>query len=257
MNIEEHKFGARTTVWGLITLLLCGVLGCQRYHDVSSFMTDPPRTVAGVDYTVDPPDVLVIRTVQVPEINGGAVIVQPDGKITLPLLGDMFVAGKTPLQIAEMVEVRAQEYYEDVDVVVQVAEFRSKHIYMFGEVGQPGRYAYTGSDTLLDVLSMAQPTRLSDPNRIQLFRRDEDGKTVHRMTIELDKWVKEGSVERNALLQDGDMVFVPPNGLAAVGLAVQQFLLPITPAASVVSGPASIDGSVTQLSGKSGEQSAK
>lgn len=251
METLKQQSMKRMSVLMVLCLVLMNV-GCQRYHDTSAFVMDTEHVADTKPYTIGPPDVIMIRAVQVPEINNGAVIVQPDGKIILPLLGEMYVAGMTPGEVAKAVEVKSREFYNDVDVVVQVAEYRSKHIYVFGEVGMPGRYAYTGADTILDVLSRAQPTRLSDPNRIQIFRRGGNGEMTHKMTIELDQWVKHGEVTRNGIVAEGDLIFVPPNGLASVGLAIQQLLLPISPAASVVNGPASIDSSVTQLSGTSG-----
>ncbi|MAE61162.1 MAG: hypothetical protein CMJ49_07380, partial [Planctomycetaceae bacterium] len=141
----------------------------------------------------------------------------------------------------------------DADVIVQVSEFRSKHMYVFGEVGRPGRYAYTGADTVLDVLAMAQPSRLADTNRIQVLRPNEDGEMIERMTVQLEKWIEEGCTDRNALMAEGDIVYVPPHGLARVGLTIQQLLLPIQPAASTVAGPADIDSSINQLQGTTGQ----
>lgn len=238
----------------LIAMWLCSEVGCATYHDTDAFVMDPlPPTIAA-RYTVAPPDLIQIRADQVPEINGLSMVVSPDGHIVLPLLGEMYVAGLTASQIADQIAERSREYYHEVDVVVHVTGYRSKHLYVFGEVARPGRYSYTGADTVLDVLALAQPSRLADPNRIQVLRPSADGDQVHRMTIELDEWVKHGHTDRNALLAEGDILYVPPNGLARVGLAVKQLLLPISPAAQVVAGPVDIDQSVgsAPYNGRSG-----
>ena len=222
INVSQ-RYSKDVSMWCVIVFVLAMVsTGCETYHDVDAFMLAPQKTSNPIPYTIDPPDVLIIRAVQVPEINNGAVIVQPDGHVNLPLLGELYVSGLTPKQVAKAVEAKAKAYYEDVDVVVQVAEYRSKHLYVFGEVGAPGRYSYTGSDTVLDILSRAQPSRLADPNRIQVYRRSADGKSVKKMTIQLDRWVKGGAIGRNTVVAEGDMIYVPANGLAKVGLTVQQ-----------------------------------
>jgi hypothetical protein len=60
------------------------------------------------------------------------------------------------------------------------------------------------------------------------------------MTVDLNKMIREGDTTQNAVLEEGDIIYVPPTGFAAVGLALQQILLPIQPAAAVVGGPSDI-----------------
>ena len=139
----------------------------------------------------------------------------------------------------------AREYYEDADVSLRVGAFNSKKIFVFGEVGGPGAYRYDGSNTILETLAAAQPTRLADPSRIHILRPDRDGEGIHRMTISLEKMVKEGDTTLNAVLEEGDIIYVPANGLAAVGLGLQQVLLPIQPAAQTVRGPANIEEDIS------------
>ncbi len=236
-------------VAAVAALVVVSMGGCQRYHDVDAFLMQRDRMAGAEPYTVAPPDTLQVISRQVPEIDKTHVTVSPDGTVFLPLIGEMHVAGKTAAEIAAMIEDRALEYYQEADVVVQVVGFRSKHLYVFGEVGAPGRYPYTGSDTVLDVLARAQPTRLADPNRIQVIRPKGEGEPPERMTIELGKWVRQGHVDRNAQIAEGDIIYVPANGLASVGLALQQLLLPIQPAAATVRGPVNIDDSVTHFDG--------
>ncbi len=230
--------------------------GCARYHDIDAFVTNPERYAAAEPYTMAPPDMITILAPQVPEVNNTTVSISPDGTVTLPLLGHIYVAGKTPAEVAAMIEDRALEYYQEAEVVVRIASYRSKHIYVFGEVSSPGRYPYTGGDTLLDLLSRAQPSRLADGRRIHIFRRNEDGQAVKRMTVDLDEWYETGQVARNALLDDGDIVYVPPHGLARVALTLQQVLLPIQPIASTVRAPNTLDESTNVYNGSGASDSS-
>jgi len=66
-----------------------------------------------------------------------------------------------------------------------------------------------------------------------------DGSDAHVMKVNMMRMVEHGELAQNVLLKPGDIVYVPPNPLAAVGLALQQLLFPILPAAQSVSAPAS------------------
>jgi len=135
----------------------------------------------------------------------------------------------------------ARDFYEDADVTMRVVGYRSKKIYVFGEAGAVGPYIYDGANTVLETLAKAQPTRLADASRIQILRPNKDGDLIRRMTIDLDKMVKEGDIALDAVLEEGDIIYVPANPLAAIGLVFQQLLLPIQPMASTIKGPADVD----------------
>jgi protein involved in polysaccharide export with SLBB domain len=246
LKITDRSTARACAVCFALTMALAG--GCERFHDVEAFQVPPHPVVTGKPYRVAPPDEIAIFSPQAKEIDGMHVEVSPSGTLDLPLMGSVPVAGLTVDEIGQAIQEKAAEFYQEVDVAVQVSAYRSKHIMVFGEVSAPGRYAYTGSDTILTLLARAQPSRLADDNRIQVIRPTGDGKTAHRMTIELGKWIERGELDRDALLQDGDIVYVPPNGLARVGLAMQQLLLPIQPAAATMRGPADIVDSSNRVS---------
>lgn len=245
-DFNIHAFGRRAAALLAIALAL-GAVGCTRYHDVTAFAVEPhPETVAK-PYHVAPPDVLNISSVVVSEMGNATVPVNPDGTIMLPLFGSVHVAGKTIDEIATLLEERAAEFYSDPDITVNVQNYRSKHVYVFGEVRAPGRYPYTGSSTILSLLAAAQPSRTADQKRIQVLRPHGNGEGVDRMTIDLGRWVKRGVTDRNALLEEGDIVYIPPNGFAEVGYAMQNLLRPVSPAAQTVNGVTDVDNDSSQL----------
>ncbi len=236
----HHRPTPRWLSWLVAAFAVLAICGCERYHDVAAFDLDTKHLNVDKPYRISPPDVLEIHSPDAPELTS-RIIVAPDGSISLPLVEKVQVGGMTCEEISKILEEKAAKYYQRVSVGVTVAQYRSRFIYIFGEVGSPGRYAYTGSDSILGVLATAQPTRLADPNRIQILRPGPEGKTAKRMTIELDKWIEKGNTERNALLEDGDIIYVPPNGLARAGIAMQSLLMPIQPAASTFRGVNSIE----------------
>jgi len=220
----------------LLGLALLG--GCQkRYTDYSAFVQEPEPVVASEEYRMAPPDVIEISSKRVREIHRHVETIRPDGKITLPLLGSVYVAGMTPEEASALLEELSQEYYEDADVTLRVRDYRSKKIFVFGEVSTPGPYPYSGRNSVLRTLSIAQPTRIADTQKIQVLRPASDGELVRRMTISLDKMVQEGDIALNALLEEGDIIYVPPTALGSVGLTFQQLLFPITPAVSTMQSP--------------------
>jgi len=231
------------------------VAGCAKtYTDYDAFVRQPRPLVSTTTYRIMPPDVILITSKRVRELNNHREQVRADGRITLPLLGSVFIAGKTTEQVSAELETMAREYYDDADVSLRVITYASQKIFVFGEVNSPGPYPYTGANTVLSTLSRAQPSRLADPSKIRVLRPGEDGELVHRMPINLNDMVKEGDVSLNAVLEEGDIIFVPPTGFAAVGLAFQQLLLPIQPAAAVVGGPPDIYSS-TRSQSYSGDNS--
>ncbi|MEM9253469.1 MAG: polysaccharide biosynthesis/export family protein [Planctomycetota bacterium] len=225
----------------LVVGLAAWLGGCApTYTDYAAFVKEPRPEVTSTDYRIGPPDAITIQSKRVREINGQTATVAPDGTVMLPLLGRIHVAGKSPEELSAQLSYMARDYYEDADVTVSVARFASKKIFIFGEVAAPGPYPYFGANTVLETMSRAQPTRLADPEKIQILRPSPDGAVRKRMTIDLNKMVKEGDTTLDAVLEEGDILYIPPNPLAKVGLAFQQLLLPIQPIAQTVRAPSDI-----------------
>lgn len=234
------------TLIGLLVVLTC--TGCQQQHfaDLDAFAISSPAPGSGlVEYRMGPPDVIKISSYRVREIDSHTETISPDGRINLPLLGPIQVAGRTVDEVREELIELAQFYYEDADVNVQIVRYASKRFFVFGQVSAPGAYFFNGSNTVLNTLAQAQPTHLADPSRILVLRPNPDGEMVARMTIDLDQMVRTGDTSLNAMLQDGDILFVPPNSFAQVGLAFQQVLLPLQPILETVQKPADISQAAT------------
>ncbi len=230
-----------TGVLVFLAVLLLTAGGCaKKYTDYSSFVRNPQPLVTATEYRMAPPDSVLIMSKRVREINGQQQQIRPDGMIVLPLLGTTFAAGKTCEELARDLQEAATSYYEDADVTVRVTGFNSKKIFVFGEVSTSGPYPYTGTNTILGTLARAQPNRLADVSRVQIMRPNKDGELIRRMTINLDDMVKRGDTGLDAVLEEGDIIYVPPTAMASIGLAFQQLLLPLQPAASTVNSPVSM-----------------
>ena len=229
----------------LAAMLVLWIAGCTRHRDFDVFVKDPMPAVSAVEYRMAPPDVIYIYSKRVREISGHTEAIRADGRITLPLLGSVMIAGKTPEEASAELAQQATEFYEDADITLRVVGYESKRIFVWGHVRAPGPYPYNGRNTVYRTLSLAQPTHLADFGRVEILRPSRDGQLVKRMTINIDKMIEDGNLEHDALLQENDVIHVPANPLAAVGLALQQLLLPLQPAAQTVNAPADIARSAT------------
>lgn len=246
-----------------LSWVFVGVVGCANHDEqmaqLQSFLQQPRSPVSGLEYRVLPPDQITITSTSIVEISGLTLRIRPDGKIALPLLGELYVANKTPKEIEHMIAEKARVYYKYGDVTVQVAGYASRQIYVFGQVKQAGEIPWTGSDTVLDVLSTVQPTWLAWPERVKVVRagdpqrggympdssddpkvtdtqetwRNDEGS--NELTVDLMAMVKKGDLSHNVLLRPGDVVYVPPNPFAAVGLALRTVLYPVSPAIQTMS----------------------
>ena len=166
-------------------------------------------------YIVQPPDELELRCAQVPEVNMQRQRVRPDGKISFEVLGDFDVAGKTPEEISVDVGKRIKEHYtleEEHAVDVRVAVFASHVYYVMGQVSRPGPRNYTGRDSTLTAIAEAMP------NSLAWQRRDPGGPAGgpggHRAAGLLGwisrRWPPREIRTKDVLLQEGDIVYVPP-----------------------------------------------
>ena len=241
MSIMNKHSRYETSIAWLALMSALMSFGCTHYTDYSAFISEPRPLVTLTEYRMAPPDTIQIASKRVRELNGYRETISPDGKITAPLIGSIFVAGRTCEEVAQELEEMARDFYEDADVTMRVIGYRSKKIYVFGEAAAVGPYTYDGANTVLETLAKAQPTRLADASRIQILRPNKDGDLIRRMTIDLDKMIKEGDIALDAVLEEGDIIYVPANPLAAVAMVFQQLLLPIQPMASTIRGPSDID----------------
>jgi polysaccharide biosynthesis/export protein len=133
--------------------------------------------------------------------------IRPDGKITLPLIGDVPAAGATPQELATTLTDRLREYITTPVVTVIVAEATPPMVYVMGEVNAPGAQPVRGPVTVLQALAIAGGFReFANTRRIRILRKSPDG-TIQ--TIPFNYRDAVDRAERPVMLQPGDTVVVP------------------------------------------------
>jgi polysaccharide export outer membrane protein len=164
-----------------------------------------PQTAAPVDpntYSIGAEDVLEIKVWREPDLSG-AVKVRPDGKVTLPLVGDIQAAGLTPMQLRQKAIEAFSQILNAPQVIVQVLSVESKKYYVSGEVGKSGPYSLVTPTTVLEALSIAGFKEWAKKGSIVVMRGTE------RLKFNYSQVVKGKNLEQNILLQDGDHIYVP------------------------------------------------
>ena len=145
-----------------------------------------------------------------------SVPVRPDGKISLPLIGDVLAAGKTSEGLAQDISNKLTEYIRSPQVTVIVTNPSStdfqQTVRVTGAVGAPNSMPYRKGMTVLDVvLAVGGPTDFASPNRAKLYRiQGGDPKTY---PIYLNDILKKGNLETNYTLVPGDIITVPERAL--------------------------------------------
>src|SRR4051812_2852391 len=106
------------------------------------------------DYIIGPEDVLAVNVWKEPEASR-TLPVRPDGKISLPLIGDIVASGRTTMQLQSEIKQQLRTYFTSPEVAVLVQEAKSHKFNIVGEVSKPGSYLLSNSMTVLDAIAVA------------------------------------------------------------------------------------------------------
>ena len=159
-------------------------------------------------YVIGSNDVLAISVWKEPDISR-SVPVRSDGKISLPLVGELQAGGLTPLQLEQEITKRLQSYISEPEVTVIVTDSKSQKINILGLVARPGAYLLTSSTTVLDAIAMAGGFKdFAKQKSIYVLRQASDG-SQKRMLFNYKDVIKGKNPDQNIRLQSGDTVVVP------------------------------------------------
>jgi polysaccharide export outer membrane protein len=163
---------------------------------------DPPNA-----YAIGIGDVVEIAVWKNPEL-GVTVPVRPDGRISVPLLGDVQAAGMTPLALKGTLTDGFQEFVTAPEVSVVIKEINSRKVFVTGEVATPGAYDLQPRTKLMHVLALAGGLT-PYAKRKAVVLRDRAGEEDRRYTIDLDGIISGKKPKDNIVLQPGDTIFFP------------------------------------------------
>jgi polysaccharide export outer membrane protein len=159
------------------------------------------------EYVIGPEDILGINFWREAEMTGD-VTVRPDGRVTLPLLGDIEAAGLSPTQLADRILQAAKKLIADPTVTVVVRTINSRKVYITGQVANPGAYPLTGPRTVMQTIALAGGlTEYADKKNITI-NRTEQGKAV-ALKFNYNDVARGKNLSQNIVLKPGDTVVVP------------------------------------------------
>lgn len=187
-----------------------------RTEQQSQQQPDKTSLIVTENYIIGPEDVLEItvwRNVDLSKV----VTVRPDGKVSLPLIGDVEAVGRSAGQLAELIAARLKEYKENPQVSIVVQQVNSYSIYVMGEIARPGKFPLKSKTTLLQAITLAGGfTANAARNKLVVFRFGDKGQKDIKIKASYDDIILRDGSPQNIELKPGDTIVVPSETMVLV-----------------------------------------
>lgn len=189
-------------------ILIATFAGCAPVYDYAYAKEPDPRNQ---EYVLDVPDQIRVTVWGQERLNTVATI-RPDGTFTMPLVGDVPAAGKTPSQLKAILMERLSQFVKLSDsssLTVEVLQIGSYRITVSGRVTNPGLLTPNHFITVSEAITLAGgPNRFADPDSVEVVRTRENGKVV-RIPVRYDLLERGEALEQDIVLLRGDIVYMP------------------------------------------------
>jgi polysaccharide biosynthesis/export protein len=203
----DHQLGL-----GFVLIVLTGSLWAQ--------VADPPAPAAmaslaqsakkphDASFVIGNDDLLAINVWKEPDISR-SIPVRSDGRISLPLVGELQATGRTPLQLEQDIASKLRSYIADPEVTVMVQEIHSEKFNILGQVTKPGSYSLELATTVLDAIAAAGGFRdFANQKGIYILRENAGG-GQSRIAFNYKKVIKGKTPQQNIKLEPRDTIVVP------------------------------------------------
>jgi polysaccharide export outer membrane protein len=158
-------------------------------------------------YRIQPGDLLEV-SVWREEYLEREVSVQPDGRISFPLVGVLDAAGSTVEEVQDRVAQRLAQFIPDPVVTVSIKEIRGNRIYILGQVQNPGQFIMNPLIDVMQALALAGGTTpFAELNDIKILRRNGPEQTL--IEFRYADIARGRNLHQNIVLQSGDVIIVP------------------------------------------------
>ena len=190
-------------------MLLLG--SCASSRGLAHVPPDQPQVAVG-EYLIGVDDIVQVTVWRNPEL-GITVPVRPDGRISVPLVGDVVAGGLTPAAVAADIQDRLATYVRDPQVAVILTDLRSheylSRVRVTGAVRQPISIPYRQGMTVLDaVLAAGGVNEFAAADRAALYRRGQNESTT-TYAVRLDRILDRGDLATNHRVAPGDVITIP------------------------------------------------
>jgi polysaccharide biosynthesis/export protein len=209
----------RATWMGIVFLSCALVAPSQTDSQNQKQLTDKPAVetssraavdanAAKHDFVIGAGDVLGINVWKEEQLTR-SVPVRSDGRISLPLVGEVQASGRTPRELESELKTKLKDYVSEPEVTVIVQEIKSQKFNVLGMVMKPGSYPLTNPTTVLDAIAQAGGFRdFAKQKDIYVLRRAADGNQT-RLAFNFKEVVKGRNSAQNIALQSNDTIVVP------------------------------------------------
>jgi polysaccharide export outer membrane protein len=195
----------------LFLLAFLMLAACASGPRPGSAPTVNPEAQAVEAYRIGVDDVVRVAVWQNPDLNV-TVPVRPDGRISVPLVGDVVAGGRTPEEVAAEIKTALEKFVRNPQVTVIIDQLRS-HEYLArvrvtGAVRTPISVPYRQGMTVLDaVLAAGGTNEFAAADRTELYRKEGD--STRAFAVRLDRFLQKGELDTNYPVQPGDVITVP------------------------------------------------
>ncbi len=229
-------------IFVLVSIIIVFIhTGCTSFDKISDEITqDSENRLEALNgtYKLSPPDAVSITVNDNPDLDTD-VVIRPDGNITFPLLGDVYIEGLTPLEVREKMHKLLGRYLKELpeeSVSVQVTGFNSKKVYIYDYGNGITEIPFTGDLTVLDAITQSGLlSRTANQRGIKVVRGESDTvEKPQRLNVNLKKIIKEGKTAKNIILRPNDIIYLPPTILGRVGFLIKDVLNPVQPAGQAI-----------------------
>lgn len=191
------------------------VHGTPALSEIAKASSAPDATVPSTaaklgdgSFVIGTDDVLAVNVWKEPDISR-SVPVRSDGKISLPLVGEVQASGQTPRQLEKEISAKLQNYISEPDVTVIVQEIKSQRFNILGQVIKPGSYTLINPTTVLDAIALSGGFRdFARQKAIYVLRQNLDGSQT-RIPFNYKDVIKGKHPDQNVRLEARDTVYVP------------------------------------------------
>jgi polysaccharide export outer membrane protein len=167
----------------------------------------PPVSWKAGDYLLGPEDIIEVSVWKEEDLSK-EVMIRPDGKISLPLIGDIQAAELSVEALTENIKQALTEFIDEPSVLVSVKEINSLKVFVQGEVNKPGAFDLKSNYTVIQALSLAGGfTEWAKKDEIVILRKEGDG--VVSIPVDYDKIISGKAPGQNIILKRGDTITVP------------------------------------------------
>jgi protein involved in polysaccharide export with SLBB domain len=227
--------GNRTTlVLGSLMILATLLTSCTTSNQAqgpSAFVMPAAPAEPPKEYVLQTGDAIDITFYYHPDNNQSNLMVRPDGKVFLPLIGEVQAAGLTAPQLADAITKQSSVSLRDPKVAVNVRTLNPTRVFVGGEVFKPGFVNYTAGLTVTQaVMQVGGWKDTADLEEVVLLQKMGENSSEYRPSkINLAKVVELGDTKADIVLGPSDVLVIPKTGIAKANVWMQQWVINMIP----------------------------